>query len=302
MEPTVKAAWFSVFSNTFLVITKLIVGLVSGSVSVISEAIHSANDLLASFIALFAVKTANKPPDEGHNYGHGKIENISGTIEALLIFVAAVMIIKEAVGKLIHGQQILTLGWGIAVMGVSAVLNLAISTYLMRVAKRTGSIALEADAMHLRTDVYTSAGVFVGLVLIKLTGYTIIDPIAAILVALLIIKAAFELTKKAFVPLTDASISQAELDIIRSAVEEYQDQFIGYHNLRTRRAGREYHIDLHLEANPGMTVENVHDLCDKIEHRISQQLPNSHVLIHVEPGPNKDDGQDMRGSRETGKS
>ena len=179
-DQRVAAAWVSVASNSLLVVLKFIAGILVGSVSIISEAIHSANDLLASFIALFAVKTSSKPPDKEHPFGHGKVENVSGTIEALLIFVAAFLIIKEAVERLFHGVEMQTLGWGLAVMGFSAILNLGVSEYLMYVAKKTNSIALEADAMHLRTDVYTSAGVFVGLLLIKLTCYTIIDPIAAI--------------------------------------------------------------------------------------------------------------------------
>lgn len=123
MEKRVKAALVSVISNTFLVTAKLVVGFLIGSVSVISEGIHSANDLLASFIALFAVKSASKPPDEKHNFGHGKIENISGTIEGLLIFIAACLIIKEAIEKILHGGEPLALGWGIGVMGLSALVK-----------------------------------------------------------------------------------------------------------------------------------------------------------------------------------
>lgn len=283
MHATEKAAWVSVLSNSFLVIGKLIIGLAIGSVSVISEAIHSGNDLLASFIALFAVKTANKPPDKEHNYGHGKVENISGTIEALLIFLAAVMIIKEAIDKIINGGEIMTVGWGIAIMGTSAGLNFLVSAYLMKVARKEGSIALEADAMHLRTDVLTSAGVMVGLVLIHFTGISIIDPIAAILVAFLIIKAAFELTRKAFMPLMDTALSPQEIAQIHEVLDEFKDSYINYHDMRTRRAGRECHIDFHLAMSPEMSVQSVHDLCDRIEQRISDRFPNSHVLVHVEP-------------------
>ncbi|MGE5422428.1 MAG: cation diffusion facilitator family transporter [Ignavibacteriales bacterium] len=285
MQPTVKAAWASVFSNTFLVTAKLIVGLAIGSVSVISEAIHSGNDLLASFIALFAVKTSSKPPDDVHPFGHGKIENISGTIEAILIFIAAMMIIKEAVDKLTHGGEMMTLGWGIAVMGLSAAMNLAVSTYLMKIAKQEGSIALEADAIHLRTDVYTSGGVFVGLILIKVTGFTIIDPIAAILVACMIIKAAYDLTRKAFRPLMDTALPQKEIAMVKAAVDSFRDSYISYHDLRTRRAGRECHIDFHLVTSPDMSVQEVHDLCDQMELRINEDIPYCNVLIHVEPQP-----------------
>lgn len=283
MDIRSKAAWLSVFSNIFLMTSKFIIGFMIGSISVISEAIHSANDLLASFIALFAVKTSSKPPDKEHPYGHGKIENISGTIEALLIFLAAVLIIKEAIEKILHGGEMPDVGWGIVVMGISALLNFLVSNYLLKVGKETDSVALEADGMHLRTDVYTSLGVFIGLLLIKITGYRIIDPIAAILVAILIIKAAYELTSKAFMPLLDTALDNGKMEIVESILKEYSSDYFSYHKLRTRKAGRESHIDLHMLVEPEQSIRKAHDLCDAIEERIKEQIPYSTVLIHVEP-------------------
>jgi len=174
----------------------------------LSEGIHSGIDLLAAFIALLAVKVSGKPADSHHTYGHGKIENVSGTIEAALIFVAALMIIVKAIKKVQEiiggtGAHVadLGLGLGLLIMGFSGIMNLIVSTKLMRVAKKTESVALEADALHLRTDVYTSVGVFMGLLLIRITGWVILDPIIALGVALMIFKTSFELTKKAFSPL-----------------------------------------------------------------------------------------------------
>lgn len=286
MEVRTKAAWFSVLSNTILMSTKLIVGVMIGSISVISEAIHSANDLLASFIALFAVKTSTRPPDKEHPYGHGKIENVSGTIEALLIFAAAALIIKEAVGKITiiaAGGVVVNPGWGIVVMGFSALMNFLVSTYLLKIGRETDSVALEADGMHLRTDVYTSLGVFLGLVLIKLTGYQMLDPIAAILVAMLIVKAAYDLTQKAFRPLMDTALDDQAIDLTESILRECCGDYIEYHDLRTRKAGRESYIDLHLVTRSDKTIQEAHDLCDLIEERITMNIPYSHVLIHVEP-------------------
>ena len=283
MDIRAKAAWLSVFSNTFLVLSKLVIGILIGSVSVISEAIHSANDLLASFIALFAVKTSTRPPDREHPYGHGKIENISGTIEALLIFVAAGMIIKEAIDKIVSGGEVMDLGWGMTVMGFSALLNFLVSNYLLKVGRENNSVALEADGMHLRTDVLTSLGVFFGLLLIKITGYQIFDPIAAILVACLILKAAYDLTRKAFMPLLDSSLDEEDIALTESILKEYKDNYIEYHKLRTRKAGRDSHIDFHLVLNPDKSIQEAHDLCEEIEARINAQIPYSHVLIHIEP-------------------
>jgi cation diffusion facilitator family transporter len=286
MEVRSKAAWLSVVSNTVLMCAKLAVGIMIGSISVISEAIHSANDLLASFIALFAVKTSTRPPDKEHPYGHGKIENISGTIEAVLIFIAAGLIIKEAVekiGMILKGGSVVSPGWGIVVMGFSAVMNFLVSTYLLKVGRDTDSVALEADGMHLRTDVYTSLGVFLGLVLIKITGFQILDPIAAILVAVLIIKAAYELTQKAFRPLMDTALDDEVIALTEAILDKCCDDYIEYHDLRTRKAGRESYIDLHLVISADRSIKEAHDLCDKIEERIKKEIPYSHVLIHVEP-------------------
>lgn len=283
MDVKTKAAWLSVLSNAVLMSGKFIVGFMIGSISVISEAIHSANDLLASFIALFAVQRSSKPPDKEHPYGHGKIENISGTIEALLIFVAALMIVKEAVEKILHGGEMMDTTWGIVVMGVSAGVNFLVSGYLLKVGRETDSVALEADGMHLKTDVLTSAGVFIGLILIKITGIKIIDPIAAMLVAVLIFKAAYDLTKKAFMPLIDTALDDDKLLAVQSILSEHSHDFIEYHELRTRKAGRDSHIDLHLVISPDKSVQEAHELCDVIEEKIESCISHSHVLIHVEP-------------------
>lgn len=285
----VKMAQLSVLSNTLLVLFKLVVGIAINSVSVISEAIHSGLDLLAALLALFAVRQSGKPPDEQHQYGHGKIENISGVIEAILIFIAAIWIIREAVHKLLVGARVETPVWGLIVMAFSGVVNYVISTMLMKTAKATDSVALEADAWHLRTDVYTSLGVAAGLILLLLTGYQILDPLIAIAVALLIIKASFDLTVKAFFPLIDTSLPSDEEEIIKQIIDDYGSQYISFHKLRTRKAGSERHIDLHLVVPETRTIAVSHELCDDIEKAVKDRFPGSHVLIHVEPCRNGDD-------------
>jgi cation diffusion facilitator family transporter len=284
VQEKTRAALISVISNTALTLGKVIIGLVSGSVSILSEGIHSGLDLLAAVIALFAVRASGKPADEQHAYGHGKIENISGTVEALLIFFAAVWIIIEAVHKLMNGVVALeNLGWGIVIMAVSAIVNLFVSSYLMRVAKKTNSVALEADALHLRTDIYTSLGVLIGLLLVRFTGWAILDPIIAILVALLIIKAAFDLTKEAFMPLVDVRLDESEYREILKVLEHYSGDFVEFHKLRTRRSGSERHIDLHLVVPKFQSLLEVHELCNRIEKDIKEQLPGTYILIHAEP-------------------
>ena len=295
MEEKTQVASLSVASNTFLTLAKVVIGLASGSVSILSEGIHSGIDLLAALIALFAVRESGKPADSRHAYGHGKIENVSGTIEAALIFVAALMIIVEAIQKV---QEIIGgegghvgdwgLGLGVLIMGVSAIMNLIVSTKLMRVAKRTDSVALEADALHLRIDVYTSGGVFIGLLLIKITGWAILDPIIALFVALMIIKVSFELTKKAFSPLVDVSLPDEEREIIAEILLLHAGEFVEFHKLRTRKAGAERHADLHLVVAKYTSVVDVHELCDLIEQEINLRLHGTHVLIHAEPCSTRD--------------
>ncbi|EGW40382.1 cation diffusion facilitator family transporter [Desulfosporosinus sp. OT] len=293
MDEKARVASLSVTSNIFLTLIKVAIGLVSGSVSILSEGIHSGIDLIAAFIAFFAVRESGKPADSCHAYGHGKIENVSGTIEAALIFVAAIMIIVEAIQKIQkifdgEGAYVGDLGLGLIVMGFSAIMNLIVSTRLMKVAKKTDSVALKADALHLRTDVYTSAGVFIGLLLIQITGWAILDPIIALCVALMIIKASFDLTKQAFAPLVDVSLPEEELEIIARILLLHEAEFVEFHKLRTRKAGAERHVDLHLVVAKYTPVLDVHELCDMIEQEIEEELQGTHVLIHAEPCSNRD--------------
>ncbi len=276
-------ARLSIVSNLALVIMKLVVGIMIGSVSVISEAIHSGIDLVAAIIAYFSVRTSSQPPDKQHAFGHGKIENISGTIEALLIFIAAGLIIFEAYKKLVHGVEMEDVSLGIAVMLISAIVNFFVSGMLMKTAKKTESIALEADAWHLRTDVLTSFGIFAGLVAIKLTGIAILDPILAILVALFILKAALELTIKSVKDLMDVTLPEEEEKEIRQIIAGHSADYVEFHGMRTRKSGSDRFVDLHLVVSKKMSVEASHALTERIEQAILLRFPRANVIIHVEP-------------------
>jgi cation diffusion facilitator family transporter len=281
-----RAASLSIISNSLLIVLKLVIGIMMQSVSVISEAVHSGIDLVAAIIAWFSVRESGKPADDEHRFGHGKIENVAGTIEAVLIFGAAFYIIWEAVQKLRDGKvEIESLGLGAAVMAVSAMANYFVSRYLLNVALKSDSVALEADAMHLRTDVYTSAGVLGGLVAIKLTGITLLDPIIAIVVALMIIKAAWDLTKTAFFHILDVKLPDDEEAVIHEVMGRYAGRIIEYHKLRTRKSGHIRHIDMHLVVPKQMTVEAGHLLTHQIMADIEKSLSHSHILVHIEPCP-----------------
>lgn len=285
-----QVALLSVASNSALVLVKFIVGFVIGSVSIISEAIHSGVDLLASLIAFVSVKTSNKPADKKHSFGHGKIENISGTVEALLIFAAAGWIIYEAVQKISKPEPIDDLGWGVAVMLTSSIINFYVSNKLFTIGRKTNSIALQADAWHLRTDVYTSAGVMAGLALIWFgqlffpgVNFYFLDPVAAIAVALLIIKVAYNLTMESVGDLLDAKLPTEEEEFIEKEILKYEHCLHGYHRLRTRKAGHIRFVDFHIKVNPHMSVVDSHAITDEISNDIELKYPNTSVTIHVEP-------------------
>jgi len=281
MNQKVKTARLSIASNTFLIILKLTVGIISGSVSIISEAIHSSMDLLAAVIAFFAVRVSDNPPDSKHPYGHGKVENISGVTEAMLIFIAAALIIIEAIKKLSGEPFELEIIWiGALVMLISAAVNSLVSHKLYKVARETKSLALEADALHLKTDVYTSLGVAAGLGLILITDIKWLDPVVAILVAFLIIYASFALLRKAFRPLIDSAWNDDEIKILEKKLHRMK---VKYHDLRTRAAGNYRFIDIHVEIPESESVGDAHRYCDMIEDELSRNYDNLTVTIHVEP-------------------
>lgn len=282
MNPRTLAAGLSVASNTALVIIKLVVGVITGSVSIISEAAHSALDLFAALIAFFSVRESGRPADKEHPYGHGKIENLSGAVEAMLILLAAMFILHEAIDKLKYPQEVKNPVLGLYVIGVSVIVNILVSKHLFRVAERTDSIALEADAHHLSTDVWTSIGVFVGLGLIKITGWHILDPLVAIAVALMIIRVAFSLTWKAAAPLLDTQLPDEEIGELGEIVMNTPG-VRSYHKLRTRKAGPYRQVDFHLIVPAGMPVHEAHAIAERIERDIRDRFPDAYVVTHIEP-------------------
>jgi len=291
-EITRKKMWvvkLSVASNSALVVFKLIVGFAIGSVSVLSEAIHSGIDLVAALIAYFAVRSSGKPADRQHRYGHGKFENISGFVEALLIFGASAWIIYEAVHKIRNPQPIETIGWGILVMALSSFVNMVVSSTLFKIGNATDSVAIKADAWHLRTDVYTSMGVMTGLILIWFFSFFFhshdllwIDPAVAILVALLIIKAAYDLTMQSLGDLLDIALPEAHAEEIGKIIKA-QAGVISFKNLRTRKAGATKFVDFDMLVDGTISVEAAHAITDRITEELERKLGSVHATIHTEP-------------------
>jgi len=278
------AAALSIASNAILIALKLAAGAVTGSIAIITEAIHSLIDLVASVIAFISVRKADEPADEEHPYGHEKVENLAANIEGILILVGAAVIVYEATHRLAVGSAVESLGVGIAVMGLSVIANLVVSTVLYRQARAHESPALEGDAAHLRTDAMTSAGVLVGLALVEITGADAFDSITALIVAGAIVWAGINIIRRSSGVLVDEVLPDSEMDLIEAAIAAARTpEVAGYHKLRARRAGRRRHIDFHVQYRSGTSLERAHELAHEMRDSIEAEIPQAEVLIHAEP-------------------
>ena len=279
-----RAAGLSIVSNSVLILLKVAAGVLTGSIALITEAIHSAVDLVASVVAYFSVRKAEEPADEDHLYGHAKVENLAAALEGVLIVLGAAVIIFESVRRLGDPPHLESLGIGIAVIALSVVVNLAVSTWLYRQAHATESPALEGDAAHLRTDALTSMGVLVGLILVQATGVDILDPIVALVVACAIIFSGVRIVTRSSRVLVDEALPADELEQIRQAIASNGAVEIqGFHKLRARRAGSHRYIDLHVQFKSGTTLERAHALSHDLSESIRAHVRGADVLIHLEP-------------------
>ncbi len=280
-----RAAAVSIVSNTALIALKLVAGLVTGSVAIITEAIHSSVDLAASYIAFFSVRQAETPADASHRYGHEKFENVAAAAEGVLILVGSGVIVYAAIRSLIEGPELESLGFGIGVVGFATVVNLVVSTWLFQQARATQSAALEGDAAHLRTDAYTSAGVLVGLALVQFTGAEWLDPVVAIAIAAAIVVTGLRIVARSWGVLVDEALPEPEQRAIQEAIEVFTGRgIVGYHQLRTRRAGARRYVDLHVQFRSGTSLEDAHGTAHALQDEISRRLPGgTDVLIHLEP-------------------
>jgi cation diffusion facilitator family transporter len=293
MNTKSRAAGLSIASNALLIALKLAAGAITGSIAIITEAIHSLIDLVASVIAFVSVRKADEPADEEHPYGHEKVENLAATIEGILILVGAAVIVYEATHRLVVGSSVESLGVGIAVMGFSVLANLAVSTVLSRQARAHDSAALAGDAAHLRTDALTSAGVLVGLALVQITGEAAFDSITALVVAAAIVWAGLAIIRRSSGVLVDEALPSAEMDRIEAAIAAARtSEVAGYHKLRARRAGRRRYIDFHAQYRSGTSLERAHELAHEMRDSIEAEIPQAEVLIHVEPETSYREGEE----------
>jgi len=286
------AAAVSIASNAILIGLKLAAAAITGSVAILSEALHSMVDLVASVIAFISVRRADEPADTEHPYGHEKLESLAASIEGMLIIVGAALIVYEAVHRLVTGAEVEQLGVGIAVIGFSAIANGSVALFLRRQARRHSSPALSGDAAHLGTDSFTSLGVLIGLALVQITGANAIDSAVAIAVAGVIVVAGVRIMRRSASALVDEAPPPAEMDRIEESIARARreaPEVVGYHKLRARTAGRRRYIDLHLQFRRGTSLERAHEVAHELRDAIEADLGNAEVLIHTEPESSRRD-------------
>jgi cation diffusion facilitator family transporter len=282
--PRSRPALLSIVSNTFLILAKVVAGSVTGSVAILTEAMHSAIDLVASIVAYVSIRKADEPADENHPYGHEKMENLAAAIEAMLILVGSGVIVFEAIRRLVNGGEITDLGFGIAVIAGSMVINVFVSAYLYRRARETDSPALEGDAAHLRTDAITSGAVVAGLILVEVTGADWLDAAVALAVAMVILHTGLRLLSRSGRVLVDEGLPADEIESITETVRSFGPQGVaGFHKLRARRAGARRHVDMHVQFREGTSLEAAHRTAHELQDAIMKTVPHADVLIHLEP-------------------
>ena len=288
------AALLSIASNSLLILLKVVAGVLTGSIAILTEAIHSAIDLIASLIAFVSVRMADEPADADHPYGHEKAENVAAGAEAMLILLGAVIVVIEAIRRLFTGSEIDAVAIGIAVIGFSVLVNLGVSAFLFRRARVLDSPALAGDAAHLRADALTSIAVLVGLVLVEVTGVDEFDSIAALTVAVVIVATGVRLALRSGRVLMDEAPPASELDRIEKVIARVRPPAMaGYHKLRARRAGSRRHIDMHVQFRHGTSLEEAHRFAHELRSAIEAEISRADVLIHVEPeGSLREDAND----------
>ncbi|GCE45990.1 cation diffusion facilitator family transporter [Thermosporothrix hazakensis] len=257
--------------------------LVTGSVGLFSDAAESVVNLIAALVALWALALAARPADKDHAYGHTKAEYFSSGVEGALILVAALMIIIEAIPRLMHPQPLENVGFGLLFSVIGALVNGGLAWVMWRAGKRMRSIALQADARHLFTDVLTTVGVLVGVILVPLTGWLILDPLIAIVVAINIVLASIGLLRETALGLLDTALPAEDQRQIQEILERYQKQGLAFHALRTRRSGARRFVSFHVLVPGSWTVAEGHTACEEIEHELREALPESTIFTHLEP-------------------
>ncbi|MBB1054533.1 cation diffusion facilitator family transporter [Dietzia sp. B44] len=284
MSTLKKFAWLSVATSIVTISLKMVAWWVTGSVGLLADAAESVVNLVAAVVALIAITVAERPADDDHQYGHSKAEYFSAVVEGAMIFVAATFILYTGVERLINPVPIESLGLGLAISVVAAVINGIVGTLLIRAGVRHRSPTLKADGKHLITDVVTSVGVVVGVTLVWITGWEFLDPVVAIAVGLNILFIGYRLVHESGMGLMDATLPEQDNRAIQEVLDRHrQPGRVDFHELRTRESGRWRFVEFHALVPGDWSVERGHDLVEKVEQEIHAALPHSHITTHLEP-------------------
>jgi len=261
---------------------KIIAYIYSNSVALLSDALESIVNILASGMMLFSIHISEKPADDTHEYGHQKIEDISSAFEGIFIIAAALLIVNAAAGRLFVSSELLEINLGIAISVLATGINAGISLLLTRTAKSSGSMALEGDAKHLLSDVVSTLGIWIGLIIVQVTGWYIVDSLLAFAVAILITRMGLGLILRSLRRLMDHSCIEEEKTIL-SVLEEHQSDFIEFHDLKSRRQGNLVLAEIHLTVQDSMSVRMAHDIIDKIEETLNEEASHIRLTVHIDP-------------------
>ncbi len=284
MSPSLsKYAWLSIAAAILTIAIKSFAFFLTGSVGLLSDAVESIVNLAAAIIALFMIRLAEKPPDEEHLYGHSKAEYFSSFLEGAFIFIAAFAIIYSAIIRIIHPKAIEQAYLGLVFSGLASVINYVVSIKLIKTGKQHRSITLEADGHHLMTDVLTSIGVIIAVFIVAVTNLQILDPLIAIAVAANILITGFTLVSRSVNGLLDRAIPQEELTIINNILKKYERKGFSFHGLRTRQSAQRRFVTLHVLVPGRWSTQKGHDLLEKIEKDIRDELPKTTITTHLEP-------------------
>lgn len=278
-----RYAWYSVAAGVATLGLKTAAWWITGSVGLLSDALESIVNVVAAFVALWVLRVAAAPPDEEHPYGHDKAEYLSSGFEGALIVVAAIAILASAIPRLLEPRPLSDIGVGLAISIIAALVNLGVGQLLIRTGRARDSIVLEADGHHLMSDVWTSAGVFVGLVLAQFTGLWWLDPILAIAVALNILRTGYQLLHRSGMGLLDTAINAPEQATIEAILNRYTAEGVTWHALKTRQSGARRFVSLHVLVPGVWSVRRGHDLLERLEAELREAIPKLTVMTHLEP-------------------
>ncbi len=287
----VRIAAISLVTTACLLALKLVLGIISGSIAVLSDAVDSGTDLTAATAALLSVRIAAQPADEWHPYGHGKVEAMSAAVAAAIVGVGGGFVVFSGVRRLVGGSPELHVEVGLAAMVIAALANIVLAFLMRREARRSGSLALKAESTHLQTNVVQAGAIIVGLVLVAVTDRKVFDPVTALALAAYMGWTALGLVRIAASEIMDTALPPEDLLAIYDALVEHQEEVRGFHRLRTRRSGTTRHVDMHLLIDPEKTLAESHRIVDGVEKDICRRLPGAVVVIHPEP----DDGRHRGG-------